>query len=381
MPILGAEMETGRLVEWRVRPGDRVKRGDIVAVVDTDKAAIEVEIFEDGVVEELLVEPGMRVEVGTPLARIRGAGETVPSGRAPVPSRAAGRTPAPTTAPRPEAPMRVSPAARRLAEEHHLELATVAGTGLAGAVTRGDVERALAGVTPPAALQALPEPGDRAAALRRAIAAAMTRAKREIPHYYLERSVELDPTLAWLERENARRPLSSRLLLIVLQLKAVARAVASVPEMNGHFEAGAFRPAKAVHAAVAIALKPTGLVAPALHDVDRKPLDTLMREFTDLVQRARAGMLRSSELADATITVNGLGDRGADVVHAIIHPPQVAIVGFGRTLETACVEEGRVVVRHVCRMSLAADHRVSDGHRGGLFLAAVDGLLREPEAL
>jgi pyruvate dehydrogenase E2 component (dihydrolipoamide acetyltransferase) len=385
MPILGAEMESGRLVEWRVQPGDHVKRGDIVAVVDTDKAAIEVEIWQDGVIEELLVQPDERVAVGTPIARLRGTEDA----EAVTPAIAAAvRAPAPAppaALPRPEAPaprpgpLRVSPAARRLAEERGLDLAGVRGSGLAGAVTRDDVERALAGA--PSARAPETPAAERSAAMRRAIAAAMTRSKREIPHYYLERVIVMDRALEWLEQENARLAIAERLLPIVLQLKAVALAAAEVPEMNGHWRDGAFHGSSAVHAGVAIALRPSGLVAPAIHDVERKGLAELMREFTDLVQRARAGRLRSSELGDPTLTVNGLGDRGADIVHGIIYPPQVALIGFGRLHEAACAEPGRVVSRRVCRASLAADHRVSDGHRGGVFLDALERRLQAPERL
>jgi pyruvate dehydrogenase E2 component (dihydrolipoamide acetyltransferase) len=193
--------------------------------------------------------------------------------------------------------------------------------------------------------------------------------------------IVMDRALEWLEQENARLAIAERLLPIVLQLKAVALAAAEVPEMNGHWRDGAFHGSSAVHAGVAIALRPSGLVAPAIHDVERKGLAELMREFTDLVQRARAGRLRSSELGDPTLTVNGLGDRGADIVHGIIYPPQVALIGFGRLHEAACAEPGRVVSRRVCRASLAADHRVSDGHRGGVFLDALERRLQAPERL
>jgi pyruvate dehydrogenase E2 component (dihydrolipoamide acetyltransferase) len=217
--------------------------------------------------------------------------------------------------------------------------------------------------------------------MRRAIAAAMARSKREIPHYYLERTVSMDRALAFLEATNARRPVTDRLLPIVLEIKAVARALAETPELNGHWLEGGLRPSPSVHAGVAIALRPTGLVAPALLAVETKSPDALMREFTDLVQRARAGSLRSSELGEATITINGLGDRGADVVYGIVYPPQVALVGLGRIHEAVWAEQGVTTCRRVCRVSLAADHRASDGHRGSVFLEALDRQLQQPEAL
>ncbi|WP_193388344.1 2-oxo acid dehydrogenase subunit E2, partial [Anaeromyxobacter sp. PSR-1] len=240
----------------------------------------------------------------------------------------------------------------------------VRGTGPGGAVTRADVDGATRAP---------------ASAMRQAIAAAMSRSKREIPHYYLAADLEVSRALAWLAAENERRPVAERLLPLVLLLRAVARAARAVPEVNGYHVDGAFRPAGAVHLGVAISLRQGGLVAPALHDVDRKPLGELMRELGDLVARARGGGLRSSELTDATLTVTSLGDLGVDRVYGIIYPPQVALVGFGRIQDRPWAVEGRVELRPVVTATLAGDHRVSDGIRGARFLAAVDRLLQAPE--
>lgn len=418
MPSLGADMEAGTLVEWRIAPGDTVRRGDIVALVDTEKAVIEVEIFEDGVVEELLVAPGVKVPVGTPLARIgAGAHAAPPEVPAPeptsTPSAPVAPIAAPPSAPTPapvEAPPAVeaasipasvaarvhaTPVARRLAHELGIELATLHGAGPGGVITRADVERAAATRTlagqgvaaqprpqpePQAAPAAAPPP-DRLAGMRRAIAAAMARSKREIPHYYLATRIDLSRALAWLAAENARRSVADRLLPAALLLRAVARAAREVPEVNGTFTDGAFHPAEAVHLGVAISLRGGGLVAPALQDAGRKDVGTLMRELSDLVRRTRAGVLRSSELGTATLTVTNLGDLGVDSVFGVIHPPQVAIVGFGRIAEQPWAREGLLGVHPIVVASLAADHRVSDAHRGGRFLAAIDRLLQDPETL
>jgi len=405
MPSLGADMEAGTLVEWRVAVGDAVRRGDVVAVVDTDKAVIEVEIWEDGVVEELLVPAGMKVPVGTPLARLRGAAAVAPPPPAaatpkPVakpaevapapppaataPSARAAPTPQPlvrTTAPR----IHATPLARRVALSLGVDLATVSGSGPGGAVTRADVERA---ATPATAVARAPKPiaaplaiEERAARARGAMAAAMARSKREIPHYYLSLRIDLARATAWLAAENPRRPVADRLLPAALLLRAVALAARGAPEMNGAFAEGAFRPAASVHLGVGISLRGGGLVAPALRDADRKSLDVLMRELSDLVRRTRAGVLRSSELGDATLTVTNLGERGAESVHGVIYPPQVALVGFGRIAEQPWAQDGMLDVRPVVVATLAADHRASDGHRGSRFLAAIDRLLQEPEKL
>jgi pyruvate dehydrogenase E2 component (dihydrolipoamide acetyltransferase) len=209
----------------------------------------------------------------------------------------------------------------------------------------------------------------------------MARSKREVPHYYLATTIDLGRASDWLAAENARRPVPDRLLPGVLLLKAVALALRQVPELNARWAGDRAQPSAAIHVGVAVSLRSGGLVAPALHDTDTRSLDDLMRDLRDLVRRARAGTLRSSELSDPTITVTSLGDQGVESVFGIIYPPQVAIVGFGRIVERPWVVDGQVVPRPVVTATLSADHRVTDGHRGGLFLAAVERLLQEPGAL
>jgi pyruvate dehydrogenase E2 component (dihydrolipoamide acetyltransferase) len=362
MPILGADMEAGTLVAWRKKPGDRVERGEIVADVETDKGAIEVEIFTTGVIEEIRVQPGAKVPVGTVLATVR---EDRPAPPAPA---VPGPTPGPSR-------VRTSPAARKRAEALGVDVASLHGTGPGGAVTLEDVERGASGKA------AAPAPPDRQARMRQTIAAAMARAKREIPHFYLAATVDMQRAASWLAEQNSRRPVTERLLAGVLLVKAVALALRRVPELNATWSDGVVKPSPGIHVGVAISLRGGGLVAPALHDTDRRSVDELMRAFRDLVKRVRAGTLRSSELSDPTITVTSLGEQGVETVFPIIYPPQVAIVGFGRIAERPCSVGGEIVSRPLVSASLAADHRVTDGHRAGLFLAALDGLLQEPEKL
>jgi pyruvate dehydrogenase E2 component (dihydrolipoamide acetyltransferase) len=271
--------------------------------------------------------------------------------------------------------LRISPSARELARKLGVDPATVQGSGRGGAITREDIERtaARAAAPPPAA--------DRLMRMRQAVAAAMSRSKREIPHYYLSTTVDLRRALSWLAEENQKRPVTERLLYGVLLLKAVALALREVPELNAVWNGDRVVPSEAIHVGVAISLRHGGLIAPALHHTDRQSLGVLMSKFRDLVSRARAGTLRSSELSDPTITVTSLGEQGVETVFPIIYPPQVAIVGFGKVVERPWVVDGQVVARPVVTATLSADHRVSDGHRGGLFLAAVDRLLQEPSKL
>jgi pyruvate dehydrogenase E2 component (dihydrolipoamide acetyltransferase) len=403
MPALGADMESGTVVEWRVRAGDRVRRGDVVAVVETHKGAIDVECFLEGVIGNL-APLGEALPVGAVLATVRAEGEVAaPAADLPVVASAAVPAPAPappsaavaaevpsSTAQPAGSRARVTPAARRRAAELGLAPDALTGTGADGAVTLADVELAAhtrsapAGHTPGSVGAVTPRAGKGGfdpALMRQAIAAAMSRSKREIPHYYLGSSVDFAAAQAWLEAYNAERLPAERLLPAVLLLKASALALRAVPQLNGFWEHDAFHPAPSVHAGWAIALRGGGLVAPAIHDADRKSLPELMTALRDLVQRARAGGLRSSELADPTVTVTSLGDRGAESVLGVIYPPQVAILGFGRVVTRPWVVEGAVVPRPVIALSLAADHRASDGHVGGQLLAAIDAALQKPEQL
>jgi pyruvate dehydrogenase E2 component (dihydrolipoamide acetyltransferase) len=214
--------------------------------------------------------------------------------------------------------------------------------------------------------------------MRQAIAGAMAQSKREIPHFYLGATVDMQRALAWLTEENARRSIEARLLPAVLLIKAVALALRDVPAMNGFWNDDAFRPGRGIHPGVAIALRGGGLVAPAIHDADQKDLSALMDALKDLVARARSGGLRSSELTDATITVTNLGEQGVEVGYGIIYPPQVALVSFGRVVERPMVVDGQVVARPVVQTTISADHRAVDGHLAGLFLAAIGKHLQDP---
>ncbi len=428
MPSLGADMEAGTVVEWRVAPGDTVHHGDIVAVVDTEKSSIEVEVFEDGVVEELLVEPGNEVPVGTPLARIRGA-EVPPAARAPATEPPPPTVVAPVVA---AAPRTHSPLVRHLAEHEHVDLERVKGSGPGGGITRADVEAAAGGAaasmpttttslepTAPSAevtrVRASPLARRRVAdrgvrlesvsgtgphgtvvaadveravvtpratgreARRAALGALMARSKREIPHYYLSTTVDMQAALNWLTETNESRPVDQRVLPAALLLHSTALASRDNPTLNGHWIDGAFRPNDAVHLGVAISLRGGGLIAPAIRDAQGLSVDELMSRLKGLVMRARAGSLRSSEVSDQTITVTNLGERGVETVFGVIHPPQVAMVGFGKIVQRPWVHEGTLCVRPVVTATLAADHRASDGHEGARFLAEITHRLEHPE--
>jgi pyruvate dehydrogenase E2 component (dihydrolipoamide acetyltransferase) len=544
MPALGAGMDVGRIIEWHVKAGDQVHRGDIVALVETDKANIDVEVFEDGVIEEILIEEGTKVPVGTPLARIGAGtaaapgepagvgaapGELTGVGAAPGESTEAGAggpqqgsapvapptleveaqstdAPAAGVAPAgapgvatppvetpasggpsvPESPAapgaeipaagvvtggragvgespfvtsplvrrqagevgvdlthvhgtgpggsitrhdvdlaaahvsgdgagapgsvpsghRASPYARRLAAERDLDPAELEGSGPGGVVIARDVAAAAAGATvAPAPAVTAPPTGEREAggtpaeatetgkaaakaeqqaralAMRQAIARAMERANREIPHYYLGETLDAEDTLRWLGDLNADRPPADRILPAALVLKATALALREYPDFNGYWIDDAFQPGDGIHLGVAINLRRGGLLAPAIRDADERSLDDLMAALKDLVARTRAGGLKGSELTDPTITVSNLGDTGVETIQGVITPPQVALVGVGRITEKPWAVDGMLAVRRTIYLSLAGDHRASDGHRGGRFLAAIAANLGRPETL
>ncbi len=460
MPSLGAGMTDGTVIEWYVEPGQSVAKGDVVGLVDTDKGAIEMEIWEDAQIAEILAGPGTKVPVGDPLLALGATtaeepAEPSPADPAPAPPEADGRepergaevedpetgpeaepepglepeapgsepqarvpsTPAarmraaemglslgdiegtgpegavtlpdveraakskPTAPPREAAAPKATPVARRAAEALGVDLAGIKGTGPRGTITREDVERVSGARVPAPTREGEAEELDRHAAMRRAIAAAMAQSKREIPHYYLAHTLSLERALRWLERTNRDRAPTERILQAALYLKAVSIAVSDFPELNGFWEDDSFRPAEAVHPGLAISLRGGGLVAPAVHDVAEQPLDRITSAVRDLVQRARAGRLRASEVTDATITVTSLGDRGVETVFGVIYPPQVSIVGVGAPMERPWAEGGMVGAHRTLRLTLSADHRASDGHRGSLFLERVAELLQTPENL
>lgn len=422
MPSLGADMESGTLIEWLVKPGDKVARGQTIAVVGTEKGEIDVEVWEDGVVDQIVVEEGREVPVGAVLATIRAPGEETVESKTETKVAAGAKAEmaqAGMGAPPPrkvEAPspsnghrIRVSPLARRLAKELGVDLEQVQGSGPQGAISRADVERAAAeakaasAIKPAAKAEPTPESEAKVApqmsakkaarqakkkgnaefqaGMRRAIAAAMARSNREIPHYYLETRIDMRNALAWLEAENQKRSIRERVLPVALLIKAVALSLAKVPQLNGYWVDDHLEPQEGIHIGFAIALRQGGLITPAIHHADLKDMDELMAALRDLITRTRAGRLKGSEMTDATITLTNLGDLGVEKVYGVIYPPQVALVGFGKVTDEVWVENGMIGVRPVIHATLAGDHRASDGRTGGEFLDILNKYLQEPERL
>jgi pyruvate dehydrogenase E2 component (dihydrolipoamide acetyltransferase) len=478
MPSLGADMDVGTVVEWLVKPGDTIRRGQVMAVVDTAKAAMEIEAFESGVLDRILVEVGTQVPVGTPLAIIAttaarrepepvapavGAATTgAPSRprpthaarrRAPGPEQSAARPrpaspPVPDSAPPAPAPdevrratppvrhlahqlgvdlaalpgsgpgghvthedvlaaadagrvpepgpttaevvppgrLRASPRARRLAAERGIDLTGVAGSGSGSAVLAADVEsasKAPAAGTGEALARPTPRAADpqRRAAMRSAIATLMARSNTEIPHYYVQQTMDLGPALAWLRAANSDLPAARRLLPAVLFLRATVLAAVAVPDLNGHWVDDGLRTADRVDLGVAVATRGGGLITPAIPDAAPLGVHDLMARLADLVARARRGTLKQAEMAGASITVSSLGENGPDALAGVIFPPQVALVGVGGIVERPWAVDGMLTVRPTATITLAADHRASDGRTASAFLAAFAHALAHPEEL
>lgn len=356
MPSLGADMESAVLMEWHVKEGDHVTKGQVIAEVETSKGVIEIEVFEEGIVEKILVKEETECAVGTPLALIRTVGETPAADVPPSSER-----------------IKASPAARRKAKEMGIELATLATVG--GEVRLEQVE-AFAETSPGIVPKVASPDG-----MRQAIARAMSRSNTEIPHYYLSTSINMTPALHWLEEENKKRTIKERILPAALLIRAVVLSLKTVPELNGFWKDDAPHISEEINPGIAIALRKEGLITPALMNAAEINLDTTMQALDDLITRTRTGKLRNSEITQQTITITNLGDLGVESVYGVIYPPQLALVGLGRIVDAPWAEGDTLAVRKVMQATLAGDHRATDGRTGAKFLEKLNELLQKPEEL
>lgn len=375
-------MEGGTVVEWLKQPGEAVHHGEIIAVVETDKGAIEIEIFEDGVLRDIVAAVDEYRDVGDVIARIEGESDAAEASSQSV----AADKPISSTSRR----IRVSPAARRRAKDLDIDLDDVSGTGISGAITISDVESAAdttggdvgqEAVSAVKARSSVKARGIDLGRMRLAIAAAMTRSKREIPHYYVSATIDVTRMTSWLTTFNEEVPVAERILPAVPLIKAVARALDQVPQLNGAWADDAFQVSREINIGVAIALRGGGLVAPAILNTNELSVAELMAKLRDLSGRVRQGHMRGSELTGSTFTISNVGEGNVETVVPIIYPPQVAILGIGSICERPWVVDGEVRRRQLITATLAGDHRASDGRIGARFLGALDKLLQEPEAL
>ncbi len=359
MPALGADMTEGRVVEWYVASGAHADRGQLVAVIETDKSDIEIEVFDPCVFDEFLVGLGEPVAVGEPIARIT---LDEPRAEAPTPAPAAPDPAAPTVAPdRAAAPSvidetperrRMTPRARRLARARGLE-----PSGLpAGGTVTGDTIMRLAderGTKRPTS--------PKAPNVRRAVARLMERSWADIPHYHVASTLDLTEANGRLERYNADRAVDDRVVMAAVLYAAVARAAADTPRLNGWWRDGEFEPSDSVDLGVIVSLRTGGIVVPTIRNADRLDAAQMMTNVRELVERSRRGRLRERDLHPASISTTNMGELGADRVFGVIHPPQVALIGLGAPHLGPAVVDGAIAPRLLIEATVAGDHRAHDG--------------------
>lgn len=421
MNALSPTMTEGKIVQWRKKEGEPVKAGEVVAEVETDKAIMDLEAPEEGVLLRIFVGPGGVAPVGGPIGAIGSPGEDVgalaPKGGATAPAA----TPAPAAvappsppgptplgpggarlaarpkalqapAPAPAGRIRASPLARRMARERGIELAGFAGSGPGGRVVRRDIEQAMArGGAParpaehrppsaPPAFSPPPRPVEGIeplSSMRRTIATRMVQAKRDVPHFYL--SVDVDMERA-VEMRAQLKELGTGATLTDVIVKAAGWALLRVPEVNAQLEGDKVHRLGAVDVGVAVAIE-GGLITPVIRNVDQKSIAEIARDAKDLAERSRARRLRPEEYTAGSITVSNLGMYGIDTFIAIINPPQSAILAVGAVVERPVAVEGKVEVRRRMWVTLSGDHRVIDGAVGARYLSEFKGALERPLVL
>lgn len=409
MPSFGSDMAKGTLAQWHVKVGDTVSKGDIVATIETMKGLIDMEVFDDGVIHSLSAAEGEELNIGAPIAQLRLLSEsdisassaekrsvdTVQNTKTNINAMSKDKALSSerevntknqremalsqqSEITKTDKPLVISPAARKRAEELGVKWRQLNhGRGPEGAIILKDIDDAF-NMRIESPVKSKSTPADM---MRQAIAANVSRSKREIPHYYLQLDVVLDKALDCLNIHNADLPPSQRILVNAMIYCAIARALDDFPAFNGFYTDGQYQPSETVHLGHAISLRTGGIMIAAIPDAQSLGAIKLMDKLRDQVTRAREGGLRMSEVTEASVTISSIGDRGADSMQSIIFPPQVAIFGLGRPRKRPWIIDDAVVAATVVTISLAADHRVSDGHSGARLLNKMNKLLQTPEKL
>lgn len=338
MPSLGADMDKAKLLSWHIHVNDKIEKGQVIANIETQKAAVEIESFKKGTVTKIIANEGDVIPVGQTLAILEtnGAQDQLSS------------------------KLKTAP---KIEQSEQSEQKTKSEQVPVSSANRTPTKTVM--------------PDESIINIREAIAKAMSKSKKEIPHYYLNSSIEIDGILNWLDQINANKTLEGRILISAVFVKSLALALKTNPEMNGFYIKKQFIPSPSININIAISLKNKGVIVPALLDVANKNLDQINQELKSLVERARAQKVKQKELTDGTITLTALGNLGAEEVFGIIFPPQVALLGIGAIHKKACVLNDAIKIRNVINVSLAADHRVSDGIAGSKLLNAFNKALTD----
>ncbi|MGP4020161.1 dihydrolipoamide acetyltransferase family protein [Saccharopolyspora sp. 5N708] len=407
MPRLSDTMEEGVISTWQKKVGDQVSRGDVLAEIETDKALMELEAYDDGVLEKILVEEGATVAIGTPIAILGdGSGAAAQSAPAPAapapapaPAPAAAPAPAPAAAPAPVATAepgakpKASPLAKAVAKEKGVDLATVRGTGPGGRIIRADIEAAAA-ATPsaPATQPAAPAPAAAPAVvadadveeiplsnIRKVTAKRLTESKQQAPHFYLTSAIDVTDLMAFRANLNERLQAAGgpKVSINDLVVKAVATALRANPSVNVSFGGDKLLQHKRINLGVAVAID-NGLVVPVIKDADRKSVSEIAVESREKAGRAREGKLKLDEMSGGTFSISNLGMFGIEQFSAVINPPEAAILAVGAARDEVQVRDGEFVARKILRVTLSADHRAVDGAVGAAFLQQLTGFLEDP---
>ena len=411
MPALSPTMTEGTLARWLKKEGDTIKAGDVIAEIETDKATMEVEAVDEGVLGRILVVDGTEgVKVNAPIAVMVDAGEAVPAAATPgAPKPVAVPVAAPVAAPAPVAAAAVpvsrpagervvaSPLARRMAVQAGVDLAALSGTGPGGRIVRADIEAAVkgAGAVAPAPVVAAPKaPAAPIAAphrlvphssMRKVIARRLTEAKSSIPHFYVSMDVEIDALIALGDKLNSKSPARDKpdayfITINDLVIKATAAALRKVPAVNASWTDDGTVFYDDVDISVAVSI-PDGLITPIIRKADQKGLLTISREMKDLAGRARAGKLKPEEFQGGGFSISNMGMFGVSSFSAIINPPQAGILAVGAGQKRAVVKDGALAIATVMTVTLSVDHRVIDGALAATWLKAFKAIVEDPLSL
>lgn len=412
MPKLGFDMKEGTLIEWTKQEGDAVAEDEVIAIIETDKASVEVPSFKAGVLRKHLVSAGSVVPIGDPIAVLGSADEPIdlvklgvqapapaapplvaaPAAEPPAPTGAAAPTPAAPTPP--GAPAPASPVARRMADELGIDLRQVRGSGPGGRIIKRDIEEALKAreeaavpaVTPPIPIPAY-EPVmqghtvELLTGMRQTIARRMVESKTQAPHFYITMDVDMGAAMALREQLNALLPEGEKISVNDLIIKASALALKRYPHLNGSFADHEIHLHEEINIGVAVA-REAGLVTAIVRNADQKSLAQIAREAREVITRAREGRVRAEDMVGGTFTISNLGMFGVDEFIAIINPPQAAILAVGAVQRVPVVDaQGQLAVGTRMKITLSADHRVTDGAEAARFLQELRGALEQPMRL
>lgn len=442
LPKLSPTMEEGVLVRWTKKEGDKVSPGDLVAEVETDKANMDFNIEDDGVLLKFLVKEGDTVKLGAPVmiigkagenvdelvkkASSGGGGEAAPKKAEPAPKKdepkkqeaaPAAKKAEPAPAPKKEAApapkkeaaapstgkLLASPLAKSLALELNVDLRNVTGTGPGGRIVERDVKAAAGGETAAPAQEAdapvvrtdekaitirAPRLGDQegdfedvpASNMRKRIAQRLTEAKRDVPHFYLQRQLDVAALMQFRSRLNELLGDRGKVSVNDLVVKAVALALRRVPDCNASWNGESIRKHHRVNVGIAVAIE-DGLITPVVFDADQKGIGAIAAEVKDLADRAKKKGLKAHEITGSTFTVSNLGMFGIERFTAILNPPEAGILAVGATLDTPVVKDGQVVAGKRMTVSMSCDHRVIDGALGAKWLQVFAELIEKPESL